>query len=97
MVNDYMGYLTTEAEYATQNYEGAMTLYGSRSREAISAALCSIIDGRAQLRWDLRPELPLPIPLTATEIQDFLERAAALATTAARKTLLQLRRLGGSS
>lgn len=97
MVNDYMGYLTTEAEYATQNYEGAMTLYGSRSHEAISAALCSIIDGRAQLRWDLRPELPLPIPLTATEIQDFLERAAALATTAARKTLLQLRRLGGSS
>ena len=38
MVNDYMGYLTTAKEYATQNYEGAMNLYGRRTLKVLIAA-----------------------------------------------------------
>ena len=36
---EYIGYLTTSAEFACQHYEGAMTVYGSRSITELAAVL----------------------------------------------------------
>lgn len=66
--NDYAGYLTTEAEYDCQFYEGAHNLYGPRSHSVVERHLESIILPTG-LRIDTRPRRPHPPPLTASEFE----------------------------
>jgi len=66
--NDYAGYLTTEAEYDAQHYEGAHNLFGRRSLAVIEHHLESLV-GPGGLRVDGRARLPHPEPLTAAEFE----------------------------
>lgn len=42
LANEYIGYTTTEAEYAAQDYEGASTMYGKRQGEVLGQLLCKV-------------------------------------------------------
>jgi neutral ceramidase len=39
LANEYLSYMTTEAEYSAQEYEGASTLYGKAALECLTAKL----------------------------------------------------------
>lgn len=45
LANEYLSYFTTEAEYETQQYEGASMLYGPRSAHRIESALTELAQG----------------------------------------------------
>ncbi|MFO0750139.1 MAG: neutral/alkaline non-lysosomal ceramidase N-terminal domain-containing protein [Myxococcota bacterium] len=90
MVNDYMGYLTTRAEYEMQNYEGALNLYGKRTHEAIIAAVCDTVHPDGTLQVDLREPLELPEPLDFDEVEDRLKRVAGRLSWSARQALKQV-------
>lgn len=62
-VGDYAGYLTTDAEYRAQHYEGAMTLYGRNTLAHLAARLAHLATS---------PAFTTPAP----ETWDF-DRAAA--------------------
>lgn len=66
--NDYAGYLTTEAEYDCQRYEGAHNLFGRRSLAVVERHLESMVLPNG-LRIDTRARRPHPPPLTAAEFQ----------------------------
>ena len=106
MVNDYVGYLTTAREYDTQNYEGALTMYGRRSLEVMCEVLVSTIsqgatsfpesDGqrtvepRGKLRQDPRPALPLPVALRYDELIDRIKRYAGWGSWGLRRVVERL-------
>jgi neutral ceramidase len=52
LANEYIGYTSSEAEFAAQNYEGASTMYGARQGEVIGALLADLAR-----RQELRPSL----------------------------------------
>lgn len=47
LANEYLSYFTTEAEYETQQYEGASVLYGPASAKRIEDALRELAQGLA--------------------------------------------------
>lgn len=66
--NDYAGYLTTEAEYDSQHYEGAHNLFGRRSLAVIERHLEALVLPHG-LRIDQRDRLPHPPLLSASEFE----------------------------
>jgi hypothetical protein len=45
LANEYMSYFTSEAEYATQTYEGASTMYGPKAGARVRDDLASLAKG----------------------------------------------------
>ncbi len=58
LVNDYVHYLTTREEYASQQYEGASTLYGPWTQAAVAQE--SLRLARALINGDAQPAAPAP-------------------------------------
>lgn len=48
LANEYIGYTTTEAEYAAQNYEGASTMYGKKQGKVMGDLLMRVAQSKAQ-------------------------------------------------
>lgn len=48
LANEYIGYTTTEAEYAAQNYEGASTMYGRNQGSVIRDLLVQVARSTGQ-------------------------------------------------
>ncbi|MBB3046999.1 neutral ceramidase [Litorivivens lipolytica] len=56
LVNNYVHYLTTREEYASQQYEGASTLYGPWTQAAVAQE--SLRLARAMVNGDAQPDAP---------------------------------------
>ncbi len=94
MVNDYMGYLTTAKEYATQNYEGALNLYGRRTLKVVITAVCDMVLEDGSFDLDRRKPLDLPRPLDAHEVEARVKRLAGYLSWPARQLMEKV--LGGA-
>ena len=64
LVNDYIHYLTTREEYASQQYEGASTVYGPWSLAAVTQELRKVANSLAQgAALPAGPEYPDVTPI----------------------------------
>jgi len=76
LVNGYLNYVTTAAEYEHQHYEGASTLYGPGSAAAFTQRIGGLARALAAAGWSSPPAVVPPFPFPATSPKRILPHAA---------------------